>query len=44
MIRFDHVSIEYEKGKRVLDDISFEIKDGESVGLIGANGAGNPRS
>ena len=40
MIRFDHVSIEYEKGKRVLDDISFEIKDGESVGLIGANGAG----
>ncbi|MBR0417354.1 MAG: ABC transporter ATP-binding protein [Firmicutes bacterium] len=40
MIRFDHVSIEYEKGKRVLDDISFEIRDGESVGLIGANGAG----
>lgn len=40
MIRFEHVSCEYEKGQIVLDDLSFEIRDGESVGLIGANGAG----
>lgn len=40
MIRFEHVSCEYEKGKKVLEDITFEIIDGESVGLIGANGAG----
>ena len=40
MIRFDHVSCSYEKGRKVLDDVSFTIGDGESVGLIGANGAG----
>ena len=40
MIQFEHVSVEYEKGKKVLDDLSFVIEDGEAVGLIGANGAG----
>ena len=40
MIEFDHVSFEYEKGKAVIDDMSFSIEKGESVGLIGANGAG----
>ena len=40
MIEFDHVSFEYEKGKAVIDDMSFRIDKGESVGLIGANGAG----
>jgi cobalt/nickel transport system ATP-binding protein len=40
MIEFDHVSFEYEKGKAVIDDMSFRIEKSESVGLIGANGAG----
>ena len=40
MIEFDHVSFEYEKGKPVLTDVSFSVEPGESVGLIGANGAG----
>ena len=40
MIRFENVSCEYEKGLKVLEDLSFEIRDGDSVGLIGANGAG----
>ena len=40
MIEFVHVSFEYEKGKAVIDDMSFRIEKGESVGLIGANGAG----
>ena len=40
MIRFENVSFEYERGSRVIDDMSFCINDGEAVGLIGANGAG----
>lgn len=40
MIRFEHVSCEYEKGQTVLNDLSFEIQNSDSVGLIGANGAG----
>lgn len=40
MIGFEHVSFSYENDKQVLHDLSFDIKGGESVGLIGANGAG----
>ena len=40
MIEFQNVSFAYEKGKPVLTDLSFHIKKGEAVGLIGANGAG----
>ena len=40
MIEFQHVSFAYEKNKDVLHDMSFRIGKGESVGLIGANGAG----
>ncbi|MBR3643799.1 MAG: ABC transporter ATP-binding protein, partial [Parasporobacterium sp.] len=40
MVVFKNVSCSYEKGKKVLDNISFRIEEGESVGLIGANGAG----
>ena len=40
MIEFQHVSFAYEKGRSVIQDLSFRIGDGESVGLIGANGAG----
>ena len=40
MIEFKHVSFSYEPGRPVLSDVSFVIGNGESVGLIGANGAG----
>ena len=40
MIEFQNVSFSYEKGRPVLEDLSFRIADGEAVGLIGANGAG----
>ncbi len=40
MIEFENVSFAYEQGAPVIDGMSFTIADGESVGLIGANGAG----
>ena len=40
MIELQHVRFAYEKGRPVIEDLSFRIGDGESVGLIGANGAG----
>ena len=40
MIEFRHVNFAYEQDIPVLEDVSFHIGRGESVGLIGANGAG----
>lgn len=40
MIEFKNVSFAYDKNRPVLKNISFRIEAGESVGLIGANGAG----
>lgn len=39
-IEFRNVSFKYPDGQMVLKDISFTIKSGESVALVGANGAG----
>ena len=40
MIEFQNVSFSYDRERKVLSDVSFLIREGESVGLIGANGAG----
>ena len=39
MIEIEHLSVSYGN-KRVIDDLSLQIKKGESVFLAGANGAG----
>ena len=39
-ICFDQVSFGYEEKKRVLDHVSFEIKKGEFVAVIGGSGIG----
>ncbi|MBR4161902.1 MAG: ABC transporter ATP-binding protein [Solobacterium sp.] len=40
MIEFKEVSFQYSSERKVIDHVSFHIEKGESVGLIGANGAG----
>lgn len=39
-VKFDDVTFSYEQGKTVLEHISFDIKPGESVALVGPTGAG----
>ena len=40
MIEFRNVSFSYDRQQPVVEGLSFSIRKGESVGLIGANGAG----
>ncbi len=40
-IVFDHVSFQYENGtSEILEDISFEVKAGTTVGILGGTGSG----
>lgn len=39
-IAFDHVTFSYNKVEPNLSDISFELKKGETLGIIGATGSG----
>ncbi len=40
-VRFDHVSHQYgQDGRKAVDDITLEVKSGETVAFVGASGAG----
>lgn len=39
-ITFDHVSFEYDDGTPILKDINFNIKRGETIGILGPTGSG----
>ena len=39
-LTFKHISFAYEKANPVLHDISFEVKPGETVAIVGATGSG----
>jgi ATP-binding cassette subfamily B protein len=39
-IRFEKVSFAYDPGKPVLSEVTFEVKPGESVAIVGATGSG----
>lgn len=39
-VSFDHVTFAYDESKTILEDLSFNVKSGESVALVGPTGAG----
>ena len=39
-VTFDHVSFSYQKGKKVIQDVSFHVPDGGVLGIVGHTGAG----
>lgn len=39
-VRFEHVSFSYDNSTKVLNDVSFTVKPGETIALVGPTGAG----
>ena len=39
-VTFENVSFRYEEGKNILNNVSFSIKAGETIALVGPTGAG----
>lgn len=39
MIKIENVSKSYVKGKKSIDDLNLEIRNGEIFGFLGPNGA-----
>jgi ATP-binding cassette subfamily B multidrug efflux pump len=40
LIRFEHVTFAYVEGEPVLRDVSFEVRPGQRIALVGATGSG----
>ncbi len=40
VIRFENVSFDYNKERKILDNVSFEIPHGQKVAVVGPSGAG----
>ena len=40
VLKLEHISVSYEKGKPVLNDISLSVLSGQILGIRGENGAG----
>ena len=40
LINIKDLSFSYEKGEKVLDGLNLTAHDGESIGIVGANGIG----
>ena len=40
VIEVDNVNYNYPDGYRAIKDVSFYVREGEKLGIIGANGAG----
>ena len=39
-VAFNHVDFSYEEGVKILDDMSFSVKSGETTAIVGPTGAG----
>lgn len=40
VLRFEHVDFDYEPGRPILRDVSFEVRPGQTLGVVGAPGSG----
>ena len=38
--KVENLSFSYNPSKKIIDDVSFDIKSGEIVGILGKNGSG----
>lgn len=39
-VSFENVSFEYEEGRKILNDLTFDIKKGETLAILGPTGSG----